>query len=150
MTFLTESTSKWHGPIRPILAALSPGNGRSTKLNGLLSKKLKIDKKDLFKPKDSERVITNAHGQKVGVTILKNKKDGKFYAVDDEGIVYKSKTRKFDSEEDYEPEFDLGGFPGAQTQKGLDRIDNRQPDEYGGAEEVSFDDLLDLLGLDEF
>jgi hypothetical protein len=128
--------------------AVADKRGGETQVDAM-SIKLKINPEDLKKTKD-DQVIKNKHGQNVAVTVFKNKKDGSFHAVDDEGVVYKSKTGKFHNEEDYEESFDLSGFPGTQTDAGVSRGDNREPDEWGDSiDSVSFSDLLDMLGLED-
>ena len=87
-----------------------------------MSVKLKINPKNLKKTKDTQ-VIKNKHGQNVQATVFLNKKDNKYYAVDDEGVVYKSESGKFDDENDYNEEFNLDGFPGAITSDGLSRAE---------------------------
>ena len=114
-----------------------------------MSVKLKINPKNLKKTKDTQ-VIKNKHGQNVQATVFLNKKDNKYYAVDDEGVVYKSESGKFDDENDYNEEFNLDGFPGAITSDGLSRAEEREPEEWGDTiDATSFSDLLDMLGLDD-
>ncbi len=117
-----------------------------------MSVKLKVEKEDLIEAK-KDVVITNKHGQPVGVVIFRNQKDGKYYAVDDEGVVYKSKPGKVDldnPEGQFESEFDLAGFPGAQTSTGVSRAEDRTPDEWDDmGDSMSFEDLLDMLGLED-
>ena len=110
---------------------------------------LKINTKNLKNTKDTQ-VIKNKHGQNVQATVFLNKKDNKYYAVDDEGVVYKSESGKFDDENDYNEEFNLDGFPGAITSDGLSRAEEREPEEWGDTiDATSFSDLLDMLGLDD-
>jgi hypothetical protein len=117
-----------------------------------MSVKLKVEKEDLIEAK-KDVVMKNKNGQPVEVVIFRNQKDGKYYAVDDEGVVYKSKPGKVDldnPEGQFESEFDLAGFPGAQTSTGVSRAEDRTPDEWDDmGDSMSFEDLLDMLGLED-
>ena len=112
--------------------------------------------KESFIPVEKSKVFKNPEGQPVEVKVFRNNQDGQYYAVDDEGNVYKTKKGgKIDLDDpnvrdDFEHKTDLSGYPGAQTSTGVSRAENRKPDEWDDmGDSVSFSDLLDMLGLED-
>ena len=122
-----------------------------------MSIKLDLPKESFIPVSKETKVIENPHGKPVGVKIFRNNKDGQYYAVDDEGNVYKTKTGgqiDLDSDESIQDSFEyktnLDGFPGAKTSTGVSRAEDREPEEWDDmGDSVSFSDLLDLLGLED-
>tara|TARA_Y100000593_G_scaffold88954_1_gene172187 strand:- start:83 stop:1285 length:1203 start_codon:yes stop_codon:yes gene_type:complete len=137
------------------------GNALADELGGesqveAMANKLDLPKETFIPATKETKVIKNKHGQNVAIKIFRNNKDGQYYAVDDEGNVYKTKSGgKIDLDDpnlndSFEHETDLSGYPGAQTSDGVSRAEDREPEEWDDmGDSTSFSDLLDLLGLED-
>ena len=121
-----------------------------------MATKLDLPKESFIPATKESKVIKNPQGQPVEVKIFRNNKDGQYYAIDDEGNVYKTKKGgKIDLDDpnlndSFEHKTNLDGYPGAKTSTGVSRAEDREPEEWDDmGDSVSFSDLLDLLGLED-
>ena len=123
-----------------------------------MATKLDLPKETFIPATKETKVIKNKHGQNVAIKIFRNNQDGQYYAVDDEGNVYKTKPGgkiDLDSDESIRDSFEyktnLDGYPGAKTSKGVERGEDRTPDTDWDdmGDSVSFAELLDMLGLED-
>jgi|LULS01.1.fsa_nt_gb hypothetical protein len=87
-------------------------------------------------------------GKAIPLSVFKDPKTNKYYAVDDEGNIYENDTDDFRDMK--EPTTNARGFEGAVTKAGQKKIDIRKgkgedSDEY---DKTSFADLLGMLGIE--